>query len=216
MRVIKVLIVLLFIFTLSGCYMKEINGQRYSTPTEEELVRNQIWETYYDHEEVYLDKNLYGFDDIDWINVLSQNQSFRNLLDEMGDYAFLITVFENTQQYHDLGYYRIQIHYDDQVNGYGTGFEVPILDYSETYVNRSEVEVTIHVDGKEVRVVTETDGRVVVTYNQEDTTFVLKEINSSVLHEFEFGFLEIITVPLGYEILLNGEIYFVYDNDIFE
>lgn len=212
-RTMILIIGVLLTFSLSGCYLDDINDQEYGTLTEEERQRHLIWEAFYEHEETYLDKNLYDIDNIDWIEVLSQNPSFRRLLDEMGEYSFLIDVYENKQQYLDRGYYRIQLHYNDISTGYGSSYEIPILDYSETYDTIYYENVTIQVDGTDFLFETTLSDTIKITYDDN----VTYETIYSDIYTFPLSTdtLTIKKVPLGYELELNGDIVFVYDMKIF-
>jgi hypothetical protein len=213
-RFITLIITVLLSISLSGCYLDDINDQEYGTVTEEELLRHGIWEAYYEHEETYLDKNLYDIDNIDWIEVLSQNPSFRRLLEEMGEYSFLIEVYENKQQYLHRGYYRIQLHYNDLSTGYGTAYEIPILDYAETYDELYYETVTLEIDGKTFLFETTSSNTVKMTY---DANVTYQTIHSNIYtFPLDTDTLTIKKVPLGYELELNGTIVFVYDMKIFD
>jgi hypothetical protein len=213
-RVILLLIGAILSMTLSGCYLDDINDQTYGTITEDELLRHQVWETYYVHEDTYFDENLYDTDDIDWIEVLRQNPSFRRFMDEMGDYSFLVEVYVNKHQYLHLGYYRIQLHYDDQSTGYGTSYEIPILDYGETYDTIYYKSVTLQVDGSNFLFETMMSDTVKLTYESN----VTHQTIDSTIYRFPLDndTLTIKKVPLGYELELNGDIIFVYDMEIFD
>lgn len=213
-KIILFLISVLLSVTLSGCYLDDINDQKYGEITEGELERQLIWEAFYVPEETYLDKNLYDIDNIDWIEVLSQNPSFRTFLDEMGEYRFLIEVYVSNRQYLHLGYYQIQLHYNDLSTGYGVAYEIPILDYGETYEHIYYEDVTIQINGKDFLFETTMSDTVVMTYNDD----VFYETIHSDIYTFplETDTLTIKKVPLGYEVEHNHEIYFVYDMEIFD
>jgi|GEM_PF-3279302 len=211
-KIILLSLSIMFSLLLSGCYLDDVSDYEYGIPSEEELARHQIWETYYDYEEIYLDKNLYDFEDIDWIEVLKQSPSFRRFYKEMDDYSFLVTVFVNTRQYLHNNYYRIQIDYSDQTTGYGTGFEVPFFDYSEIYETLYRDGFTLVFNHTELVFTTYMDDLITLEYGDTEISDSSGRENT---FDFEFGSVRVTPKPLGYEIEVDNEIFFVYDMEIF-
>lgn len=206
------LTLIVFGFLLAGCYLDDVTDMEYGTPSEEELARHQIWLDYHSHETIYLDKNLYDMENIDWLEVFSQDPSFRKLYTEMGEYNFLIYVFVNTHQYLQNGYYNVQLEYHDQSTGYSSGYEIPIIDYSKDYETLYYEEFELTIDGKELHFETFMNDTIKLTY---DNNTIYESHNQETEYTYDFGQIKITPIPLGYEIMLNNDVFFVYDMEIF-
>lgn len=204
------LVIWMITLVLQGCYLEPVSNYDYYSNRDAENERIQLFEHYFDTDEVYFDSNIHDENSIDWYQFLEQDDSFKEFKDVFFDYLFLTDIqdynFDCSSELTSLTF-----RYNDQSHGYNLSISVRCINQVENYDHSYMAEATLTFAGKDLIVETKDKDVIKVTYDNEIKTVTVDERVSLEFNELSFT---ITPVPLGYELSINNNTHFIYDNNV--
>lgn len=207
-----VTILLALLVVLQGCYLEPISNYEYYTEREEEELRIDIYEQYYDINQVFFDTAIHDEDDMDWIEFLKQDSSFKRFTEEFSEYMFLIEI--DADGFHcNNETSSINLIYNDISHGYHDSIHVECINIPSMYDNIYEREASITVNDTTYWIMTRQNNQVEIT---NGITIQAQEISTLSTFVFDDQVIAVQKVPLGYRVSLDDQTLYIYDYSVID